>query len=137
MIDHSPKLKVAADEIRAILRKHDIAGFVFLHTPNIIEGVRGSEGAGEYMVCLNPSYSALEFMPDGSGVNIKGKLIHYGGDREKRDQQLRDTINMLRVLCEMAGPIVVNFMDVSEQAERVWDAEHGPSTHTPGNPQAN
>lgn len=32
-MQYSPKLKVAMDEVKDVLKKYDIAGFVVLHTP--------------------------------------------------------------------------------------------------------
>lgn len=132
MITYSPKLKAAMEEIKAVLKKHDIAGVVALHTPHIIEGVRGTDGAGEFLMELTPSYSAVEWMPDRAGVIIKGnKFKHYGGDAEVRDQYLRDTLNMLRILTDQMAGMTSNLIDVSDQADRVWNAQHPGGDVTP------
>lgn len=129
---YSPKLKAAMEEIKAILRKHDIAGVVALHTPEIISGVDGASGAGEYLLQLTPTYSAVEWTPDRSGFIIKGnKFKHYGGDAKIRDKKLRDTLNMLRVLTDLLGPSVLRLIDINEHTDRVWNAQHPGGEHTP------
>lgn len=128
---YSPRLKAAMEEIKTILNKYDIAGVVALHTPEIISGVKGSPGAGEYLLKLNPSYSSAEFVNNGEGVVIKGKAEHYGGDKDKCDQVMRDTLNMFAVLAPMVGKLAMNLMDLDEIATKTYDAEHGPSTDTP------
>lgn len=47
-----PKLKVAMEEIKAVLKKHDIAGVVVLHNND-----GPGHGHGEYAMVLDPSYS--------------------------------------------------------------------------------
>lgn len=128
---YSPKLKAVMAEIKAILDKHDVAGVVAIHTPEIIAGVQGSPGAGEYLLKINPSYSCVEFVNNGNGVVIKGKAEHYGGDRVRRDRVMRDTLNMFSVLASMVGELAMNLMDLDELATKAYDAEHGPSTDTP------
>jgi len=136
MIDptYSPKLKAAMEEIKAILKKHDIAAFVALHTPEIIEGVQGSDGAVEFLQYLTPSYSAFEIMQNPLGYRIKGNShLHYGGDKKARDRKLRDTLNMLHMLSNTLGQQAMVLMDISEHGDRVWDAQHvggsGPTSH--------
>lgn len=53
----SPKLKMAADEIKKILERYDIAGVAQLFTP----------GFTEYTIHLRPSFSCVE-------INKKGQL---------------------------------------------------------------
>lgn len=58
-MQYSPKLKIAMDEIKQVLKKHDIAGFVVLHTP----------GFTEYLNRVDPSYSST-FMDENP---VKGQ----------------------------------------------------------------
>jgi len=127
----SQKLKAAAEEIKAIIRKHDIAALVALHTPNL-DGIHGTPGQSEYIIEITPSYSAVKWNDDGTGITILGHRKHYEGDTKVRDQKLRDTINMLTMLSGSMGPMVIRVIDLCEQAEVVWDTEHTDSRHTPG-----
>ena len=58
------KLKQAAEEIKEILRKHDIAGAIGLHTP----------GHGEFFLHVHTSYScAYMYEDDTIRFNIASK----------------------------------------------------------------
>jgi len=70
-MQYSPKLKVAMEEIKAILAKNDIAGMVLLHTP----------GHGEYFIKVDPTYSCAFI--ENEKLRIRSKLAEYGGDRKK------------------------------------------------------
>lgn len=87
-LDHSPKLRQAMEEIKDVLKKHDIAGLVMLHTP---------PRHSEYLMHIVPSYSCAKFelKENGAieGVRITAKEAETG--REKRDQMVHDTVNML------------------------------------------
>lgn len=62
-----PKLKLAAEEIKAVLRKYDIAGMINLQSPP----------HGEFVRELTPSWSCLTVHtePDGrTGVRFKANI---------------------------------------------------------------
>jgi|SRR6185437_106134 len=80
-MQYSPKLKIAMEEIKEILNKHDIAGFIILHTP----------GFSEYLNHLMASYSCAKVMPDG--IRLKLKQSEVG--KEKAEQIANDTFNMI------------------------------------------
>lgn len=130
---YSPKLKAAMEEIKAILKKHDTGAFVALHTPEIIEGVQGSDGAVEFLQYLTPSYSAFEMTSNPQGYRIKGNsMLHYNGDKKARDKKLRDTLNMLHMLSHTIGKQALALLEISEHGDRVWDAQHiGDDDFTP------
>jgi hypothetical protein len=136
---YSAKLKQAAEEIQAIFKKYDIAGVACLHTNKIIEGVEGKHGAGEYIAHLVPSYSALEFVRYGerNGFVIKGRKAHYGDDPHRRDVQLRDTANMMRILCDLLAMNTLGMIDIQETVQKALGHDHTEGTHTGGNPQNN
>lgn len=73
-MNYSPKLRKAMEEIKDVLKKHDIAGFIAIHTP----------GHVEYSHNLMPSYSACNIDNTTGIVVIKGKLEHYLGDKNNR-----------------------------------------------------
>jgi hypothetical protein len=87
------KLKIAAEEIKDILRKHDIAGAVQLHTP----------GHGEFILHLNTSYSCAHLIEDGE-LHIYSKREQYDS-KEAQLQQQANTSNMLKLLfdCTMVN----------------------------------
>lgn len=126
-MQYSPKLKRVAEQIKKLLKDADIAGLVVLHTP----------GHAEYVLEITPSYSACKWTPTRDGVIIQGKAEHYGGDKKKRDRKVTDTCNMLSFLAEVGGKQVLNVMQLSELADKTWDAEHGDSSHTSETEQNN
>lgn len=126
-MQYSPKLKRAIEQIKKILKDNEIAGFVAIHTP----------GHAEYLLEITPPYSCAEWNATKDSIIVKGKLVHYNGDKEKRDKKLTDTINMLSCLSEVTGQNALNLLQVSKQADEVWDAEHTGGGHTSHNQQNN
>ena len=61
-MQYSPKLKKAMEEIAAVIKKHDIAGVVVLHTPNY----------SEHKMFLQPSYSCVSEFSDNH-IRVKAK----------------------------------------------------------------
>lgn len=64
-MQYSPKLKKAMEEIKRILKDHDIAASVVLHTP----------GHSEYYLRINPSYSCATL--NKGELRVKAKLIRH------------------------------------------------------------
>lgn len=129
---YSPKLKAAMEEVKAILKKHDIGAFVVLHTPEIIEGAEGSDGAIEFFSFLTPKYSAVEWLPLGNGIRVKGRLEHYGGDRKARDKAMRDTANMLHMLSTTTMRQGIILAEISDQVDKDLGSTHfGDDDFTP------
>jgi hypothetical protein len=65
---YSPKLRTAMEEIKAVIKKHDIAGVVVLHTP----------GYGEHFIKIDPSYSCAKIVTNlkgESGISVKSNEI--------------------------------------------------------------
>lgn len=125
-MQYSPKLKTAMEEIKAILKKHDIAGIVCLHTP----------GFQEYLNKLDPSYSALTLQEDR--FQIKGHSKHYFGNKELRDQKLAETRNMVDHFSKFAGIEFMMFDQIEKQMDATWgkwDTDEG--DHTSHNQQNN
>jgi hypothetical protein len=126
-MQYSPKLKKAAEEIKAILEKHDIAGIVHLHTP----------GHAEYITKLNPSYSCVKFQSNGD-VRIQSRLQEdHNGNREERNQFQSDTSNMLSLLSDSTGNMALSIMDMSRKMDEIIGAEHGDTSHTSHTTQNN
>lgn len=108
------KLKVVAEEIKEILRKHDVAGAVALHTP----------GYGEHFLHFNPSYSCA-YMINDDEVRFYCKKSDYK-TLEEHQQKIADTSNMLKLLLDLSG---INFMGLehlSRNLDSITESEHTP-----------
>lgn len=110
------KLKVAAEEIKDILRKHDIAASIALHTP----------GHGEFINHLNPSYSCV-YQYDDNELRIHSKREKYNSLAEQLDHQ-ENTANMLRMLAEMVGHNYMTIEPISARFDKAVNAEHNTVT---------
>jgi hypothetical protein len=104
-MQNSPKLKTAVEEIRAILKKHDVAAVVVLHTP----------GFSEYIFKIDPSYSCAKVT--NNRLEVKLKLEHYNNDRKLRDQFAKDTLNMINHLTEVTGMMTMQLVNASKVIE--------------------
>lgn len=123
-MQYHPKLKVAMQEIKDILIKHDIAGLVALHTP----------GFSEYLMKVNPSYSCAKFedMGEGkSGIRILARLNEdYAGDKDAHQKALTDTSNMFKLLAKSAGVCTMAVIEISQSLDKELDTEHFDHGHT-------
>jgi len=125
-MQYSPKLKKAMEQIKDILKEHDIAGYVVLHTP----------GYTEYLKHITPSYSCV-VIESNSMIRIKAKAEDFGGDVNKRNQKIADTANMMRHFADIISRDALNYIELSEELDRVTGAQHGPSNETSHNQQNN
>lgn len=107
------KLKVAAEEIKEILRKHDLAGAIQLHAP----------GHGEYFVHLNPSYSCA-YMYNDNEVRFYSKITDYKS-REDQLQKQANTSNMLKILTDLTAFNFGNLHPLHEKFDTLTNAKHG------------
>jgi hypothetical protein len=126
-MQYSPKLKIAMEEIKAILDKHDIAAVVVLHEPSFIE----------CLTRINPSYSCASFTEKEEGIRVRAKLEDFGGDQEIRNQKLADTANMLHNLSMVGMKICYDVGQVSVQVDKLLGAEHYGGDHTSHRQQNN
>jgi hypothetical protein len=110
-MNYSPRLKKIAEEIKAIYEKYDIGGLTILHEPGYVE----------YLFKLDPSYTAITYLPDG--IRIKGNDI----------KKLENSSNLLRMIADTGGPMIINLIDLSEEVDKALGAEHGKTVHTPHN----
>ena len=117
-MDYSPKLKKAMEQIKAVLKEHDIAAVVVLHTP----------GFSEYLNVLSPSYSCAEVVP--GRINFKTGSQHYNGDKAKREKMVADTSNMMHHLSTVTGKISLGLLDASAMIDRAFESEHFGGGHT-------
>lgn len=112
---YHPKLKIAIEEIKAILQKHDIAGMVVIHTP----------GFAEFMLEISPSYSCARM--EGPGIRFRAKKSDFNGDAKARDQKISDTTNMLHNISQMGGNASLQLLEMSNMLDNITKAEHSGS----------
>lgn len=103
-VEHSPRLKMAAMEIRQILDKYDIAGVVDLFEP----------GFNEILIKVNPSFSAADIE---TNRQLKLTPLLEGVDDIARKKKIADTINMFANMRVYLGQVAGVFMQ-SEHAAR-------------------
>ncbi|MEN9909085.1 MAG: hypothetical protein RLZZ540_2234 [Bacteroidota bacterium] len=106
------KLKIAAEELKEILRKHDLAAAVALHSP----------GHGEYFVHLNPSYSCA-YMYQDNEVRFYSKRTDYNTIEEQIEKQA-NTGNMLKILTDITAFNFGCLDHLSKSFDELTDAEH-------------
>lgn len=106
------KLKVAAEEIKEILKKHDIAGAVVLHT----------KGHGEHFIHLNTSYSCA-YIYDDDHVRFRAKAEDYD-TVEQRNEAQQSTANMLHILTECTGKNYLALEPLSKKIDELTNAKH-------------
>lgn len=127
-MNYSPKLKKAMEEIKGILHKHDIAGLVVLHTP----------GNAEYLLELSPSYSRVKIDPLKGTMRIRARLKEdFNGDKKAWTQAMTDTCNMLNLISDVGGQIILSTLQLSEMADKATGAEYFGDGHSSQTTQDN
>lgn len=107
------------EEIKKILRRHDIGGIITIHTP----------GFSEYYLHLNTSYSVAKIT--GNSIRIRAKIQEdYGGDVEKWKEDVAATLNMLHLLGFTSGQLSMQLLELSEDLDKKVGATHYPGDHT-------
>ena len=106
------KLKQARAEIEAVLKKHDIAGFVTLHAP----------GWGETFWNIWPSHSIL--VGDFPSIRVKSKLADYGGDAAKQRAYQEHTAGMVHALATSMAGCGLQFLELADVLNSQFGAEH-------------
>lgn len=124
-MQYSPKLKIAMDEIKSVLKKHDIAGFVVIHTP----------GFSEYLNEISPSYSCAKI--EATQLRFKVKAAEVGGP-EKAKQIATDTLNMITHFATIGGKNIMMYMDAEKMLKERLGGEDLPcGGHTSHDQQNN
>lgn len=114
------RLKVARAEIEAVLKKHDLAGVVVLHTP----------GMAEFFYDITPSYSCVSFNEATQYLRVKSKLADYPSAEEQRHDQAA-TANMTIGLAGDLVAAATMFTSISRLVDRMLRAEHTPGVFRP------
>lgn len=111
------------ENIKAILKKNDIAGFVVLHTP----------GYSEFLNHMETSYSCAKIQ--GEEVRLKLKSSEVGKERAK--QLANDTYNMITHLAKHIGGHALLYMDTEKLIKEKLGGEDGPGEMTSHSQQNN
>lgn len=112
------KLKVAAEDIKEILKKYDIAASIVLHTP----------GHGEYLNVLNTSYSCA-YQYNDRELRFYNKASDYKTPEEAK-KKLEDTNNMLAVLTDLTCHNFVGLKYYTEELEKITKPIHSKGKFT-------
>lgn len=131
-MQYDPKLKIAMQEIRAILDKYDAGGVVMIHRPGFIEFVNK----------MNPSYSCayFEHTPLGFAVRFKAKAADYENGKDGRNEAVRATYNMFSSMVDVMGRQWMMWeqsLKVLEQGTGYSSADNTPSQITGHDEQNN
>jgi hypothetical protein len=122
-MQYSPKLKTAMEEIKAILKKHDIAALVVLHSPGFIE----------YVNRLETNYSCA-FVSEGE-FRVRLKTSEVGKERAK--ELAEGTYNMINMMTDIIAMHAKGYMDFEEMLREHWGGIGGSSSHHTSHDQQN
>jgi hypothetical protein len=113
------RLKVARTEIEAILKKHDLAGAVVLHTP----------GMTEFFYDVQPSYSCAWIDDAQQRVRVKSLAADYGGDTAAQQHDQAATANLFHGLASDLSGAAMMFREVATFVDRATRAWHTAGQH--------
>lgn len=114
------RLKIARTEIEAVMKKHDLAGAVLLHTP----------GMTEFFYDIQPSYSCVRIDEAGKRVHVKSKLADYGGDAAAQLHDQAASANMLHGLYDGMEHAALMFGFAAMHVDRSVSATHTEAVFT-------
>jgi hypothetical protein len=109
-----PILDQAMAEIKAVMDKYDIGGNVTIHSP----------GHWNYLLKLDPSYSAVSFRDDMPGaIDLKFSSKHYNGDKSIAQKKTNDTVNLLESIRTQAANVYLQMDDLLKEIEKITGIE--------------
>lgn len=101
------------EEIKDVLRKHDISASIALHTP----------GHGEFLNYFLTTYSCAYQYEDDS-IRFYAKRKDFKTSKE-HVAKLRDTSNMLHILTQLTAQNFMMLEPLSKKIDGLTNAEHG------------
>lgn len=108
----NPNLLAARAKIEAILKEHDIAGFVSLHGPD----------SGEVFWNIWPSYSILK--GDIPAIRIVSKAADYAGKPGRQAFEVAQTAQMVNHLAVTLGQCGLQFLELSSIVDDALGTSH-------------
>ena len=118
-MQYDPKLKKAMEEIKEVLKKHDIAGYVVIHSQN---------GFIEYLNHLNPSYSCA-FLQDVQ-LRVKLKTAELPGGQTQAKYLAEKTYNMISLMTDIIVMHASGYIDFQKMLKEKWGGEEGTGNHS-------
>ncbi len=123
-IDYSSHLKEVMAEIKAVLKKHDIAAYILLQKP----------GFSEYLIAIEPTWSILRI--EKNGIRIRSKLADdFAGDIDAKHKADESTASLVRHFADILKRDAKLFEDIHSILLEHWKITHTAGTHTPHRPQ--
>lgn len=98
------------EEIKSILKKHDIAASVVLHAP----------GFSEYLNYIEPSYSCLKFEGDNLRIKTKGRS----------KEEVTNTVNMITHFGDTSLRVARNYFDLKEMLRKHMEIDETKGNHS-------
>jgi hypothetical protein len=123
-MQYSPKLKSVMEQIKALLKENDVAGFVVLHTP----------GHSEYLNHLETSFSCAKIISH-EGIRFKLSSKEVGKERAKLIAE--GTYNMITHLADTVSMNAACYIDAHKFLKEHWNGEEFGGNHTSHNQQNN
>lgn len=113
-MQYSPKLKMAMQEIKEVLNKHDIAGMIIL---------ADGTGFSEFVNKVEASWSGafIQHTPQGTMVRLRIKQAEVG--KEKAKEMAERTFNMITHFAEMLGKHSLTYFELLDRLKQQWDTE--------------
>jgi hypothetical protein len=115
------RLKIARALIEGILKEHDLAGVVVLHTP----------GMTEFFYDVTPSYSCVWIDAAAAQLRVKSTLADYGGDQAAQAQDRAATANMIHGIARDLHSAAGMFGIIAPAIDQAFRAEHTEPVHVP------
>lgn len=107
------------EEIKDVLNKHDIAGYVVLHS---------QKGFIEYLNHLSPSYSSA-FLQDGQ-LRVKLKTAELPGGKAQAKELAEKTYNMITLMTDIIVMHAAGYIDFQKMLKERWGGEEGTGNHS-------
>lgn len=123
------RLKIARIRIEQVLKEHDLAGVVLLHTPGMVE----------FFYDIQPSYSCCWIDEAAQMLRVKSKRADYGGDVARQTHDRRASANMAASLFDSLWQATKMFGEIDRVLRDAFGAEHTRAEFVPdpaqGKPQ--
>lgn len=122
MSNDSPRLKEIMAEIKAVLEKHDVAGYVLLHEP----------GFSEHIIGVTPTWATLRYSEnkDGIGLSMRARKEDYKSAAEQQEA-IANTVNMVAHMSHVLSGDAKLFAQLRDAVEGNLEVEHTGGIHTP------
>lgn len=108
--NYDPRLREAMDEIKYVMKKHDIGGYISLH----------SKSHSEFQLAIDiPTWSIARFIREGAGVHLKLYTKSRHADTE-------NTVAMIASIMDLSGMAFMQCKQLMEKIEQQIKVIHVP-----------